>query len=382
MDNQKFYKINSKGKELFWEIQVEKNIITTKSYYKDGKIKCYTKEIQGKNLNKKNSTSNEEQAIKEAKSKIQTKLKYEGYNLYNNLSLNEHQSSRKHQSNDCICVNLTEPKIKCMLLKEATFKEKWIEEGCFQQPKLDGLRCLAFFFKNQWQLISRNEKEYLFLNHIKNDLNFLDCNFIYDGELMHPDGFQTLCSLATVQRKIHPAKELEEQITFEIFDIVSNDIQSKRFEHLFKFIHINTLGNSIRIVNTIEVSKVNDIKKIHEIYISKGFEGSVLRSKNALYEHKRSSLCVKIKDFDSNEYEVVGYREGTGTDKNLVVWRCKTDEGLEFECVPKLSDIQRKTQFLEGEKYLGKLLTIKHQGYTNDNIPRFPIGICFRETIE
>jgi ATP-dependent DNA ligase len=357
-------KVGEKGKELIWEISVIDNVITTVSYQKGSKKKkIYTRDVRGKNIGKKNATSDNEQATKEALSKIENKIKL-GYFF------------KDEQTPSDIL-------IKCMLLKDITYKEDWLSKGCFQQPKLDGIRCLALYKDSEWILLSRNNKKFLYLNHIKADLDLLfDKNFIYDGELVHPDGFQTLCTLAGVHRKNKPPLELEQHVVLYIFDLINDKTQHERLNELSKFVAINTLPHHIRIIESIEVSGVNEIKRLHQIFVKNGYEGSVIRSMFSKYEGKRSSFCVKVKDFDSNEFEVVDFREGEGMDRGQVIWTCKTEKGTLFDCVPKATEIQRQHFLKTAKSYLGRLLTVRHQGYTDNDIPRFPIGISFRDIIE
>ena len=35
--------------------------------------------------------------------------------------------------------------------------------------------------------------------------------------------------------------------------------------------------------------------------------------------------------------------------------------------------------FKNGDKYMGKMLTVKYQNLTDLGVPRFPVGIAFRD---
>ena len=45
---------------------------------------------------------------------------------------------------------------------------------------------------------------------------------------------------------------------------------------------------------------------------------------------------------------------------------------------PKGTAKERADMFKDLDKYIGKNLTIKFQGRTSDNIPRFPVGMRIR----
>jgi len=47
---------------------------------------------------------------------------------------------------------------------------------------------------------------------------------------------------------------------------------------------------------------------------------------------------------------------------------------------PALSYEERKNLYQKGkDEFIGKLLTIKHQGLTDTLVPRFPVGISLRD---
>ena len=57
----------------------------------------------------------------------------------------------------------------------------------------------------------------------------------------------------------------------------------------------------------------------------------MLRDPNSLYEFKRSKTLLKVKTFNDNEAEVIGYEEGIGKCENLVgALKVRTYKGLTF----------------------------------------------------
>lgn len=368
--SEKLYKILNLGKKnerkVFWEIMVVNDEIITKFYYENStKMKegVPTKAV-AKNVGKKNETTAQQQAFKMMQSKIKAKINKEGYQ-YLHLEREERD-------------------FEVMSLKTSTRNEVWIEEGCFQQPKLDGIRCIALYKNDQWELYSKKHNKFLFLNHIKNSLlaeNF-DKSKIYDGELIHKKGFQTLINIVNVNRQTAPPTEQENEIFYFIFDVIDLNLnQTTRLAEIYKYVEINSQPSSIKIVESIEVCTWKDIEKIHTYFKEQKYEGSVIRHKNSNYVTKRSTKCMKIKDFDSFEVDVVSFTEGVGNDKGKVVWICEYNK-QKFDCVPKITDNEREYFYINGKKYIGQKLTIQHQGFTNKGIPRFPIGICFRDFIE
>jgi DNA ligase-1 len=75
----------------------------------------------------------------------------------------------------------------------------------------------------------------------------------------------------------------------------------------------------------------------------------------------------------------VGFKEGDGVEKGCVLWRCATVEGLEFDCRPRGSREERAELYRRGATYVGKPLTVRFQEWTDDKVPRFPVGITIRD---
>jgi ATP-dependent DNA ligase len=106
----------------------------------------------------------------------------------------------------------------------------------------------------------------------------------------------------------------------------------------------------------------------------------MVRDPSSVYENgKRSNYLLKYKDFVTEEYEVVDAKTGHGRDANAVVWVCKTENGDTFCVRPEGTIEQREYFYAHKENYFGKMLTVKFQNLTDLGIPRFPVGIVFRD---
>ena len=112
----------------------------------------------------------------------------------------------------------------------------------------------------------------------------------------------------------------------------------------------------------------------------------VLTSQNQLsfkvqMVNKRHSLQIlqKYKEFLDTEYPVIGFKEGEGAEAGCVIWLCRTPEGREFACRPRGTREDRQALFADGASYVGKPLTVRYQELTDEGLPRFPVGITFRD---
>ena len=62
-----------------------------------------------------------------------------------------------------------------------------------------------------------------------------------------------------------------------------------------------------------------------------------------------------------------------------MLWICETPEGKRFTCRPRGTHEERKVWFKNGAAYVGKKLTVRFQELSDGGVPRFPVGIAFRD---
>jgi hypothetical protein len=241
--NKRLFKANVKGKNLIWEVRVENNSIYISSYFQGScKKREYLKELK-----------NYEDAVKEAISRLNDKLR-SGYSLCKEINV---KFMKFESINDLDGIS-------------------WINQGCFLQPKLKGVRCIAFYDSDTWIMIDKYHHP-VTSKSIKQKLDEdFDKTLIYDGELTHPDDIDVTDITSSPD------------ITFNIFDLVNDKAQYDRLERLYEFGRCT--NNVVKIVETIEVSSIQDAKYLHSMFVGKGFEGSILRSKHAVYGYG----CLKI----------------------------------------------------------------------------------------
>ena len=112
--------------------------------------------------------------------------------------------------------------------------------------------------------------------------------------------------------------------------------------------------------------------------VQSGFKKRTKRLLN-LSNFAQARRLLKMKEFQDEEFEIVGFYEGEGGDKGLIIWRCKTEDGKLFGCRPHGTHEERAELFKHGKEYVGKMLTVRFQELTADGIPRFPVGIAVRD---
>lgn len=365
-----------------WSICVYENdnghgIIKNTYGYDGNKLVCSEKIISaGKNIGKKNQTTPIEQSINEAES-MWKKKQMQGYiidkyNLLDNKESTHINTVSKEKENSIMFP---------MLALDYTKRQKDIEFPCFVQRKLDGVRCVAYNNK----LYSRNGK--LFSNHlihITNELAQLNSlynnDLILDGELYSDTlTFQEIVGLVKNEKSCDIEKI--KNIYLYVYDMIDTyKVYNERKEFLEQLPFSNY--NNLKLLDTELCLSKEHMKDLHDKYVSEKYEGIMLRNINGKYKlGHRSKDLQKYKEFMDSEYKVVGYKEGDGIEKGCVIWVCETDdpETKTFHVRPSGSHEERRRDYLNADDKIGKKYLVKYQELTSDGIPRFPVGICFRD---
>jgi DNA ligase-1 len=377
------------GKTKVWSIRVfermGQSVIQTTHGYLNGKMQINEKVIsQGKNIGKKNETSALEQAVSEARATWVKKIE-SGYaeSILATMSVDV-EESEVQSAVQSKAESATQSKGKGihaevplpMLAHDYHKRGKSALFPCFVQPKLDGTRCVGMPGNG---LFSRLRKSFPHMEHILSELHQLPPEIILDGELYSSTlTFQEIVGLVKKETLRDGDAEKQRQIQFHVYDIIVDMPFHNRLanlKHLFqrhKFQHLV-------LVPTEMCESEEKMKEKHAAYVLSGYEGIMLRTKLGVYKHSRSVDLLKYKEFLDDEYEVVGFEQGQGLEEGCVIWVCRTAEQKTFHCRPRGSRESRSELFQNGADYIGKKLTVRFQELTDERIPRFPVGIAFRD---
>jgi hypothetical protein len=371
------------GKTKMWSIRVTERdsgtgvkcgVIEVTHCYVDGKKQVNEKIIsEGKNIGKKNETTPLQQAINEARSNW-IKKKESGYSPVgvsddngDNESVASDNAVGGNKSKG-IDENVPLP----MLAHDYNKRGKSIKFPCFVQRKFDGTRCVAMSGKG---LYSRNKKRYPHMDHIINEINKLPPTVILDGELYSDTlTFQEIVGLVKRETLKKGDDEKQLKVKLHVYDIINDMPYHLRYANL-QMLFNKYKFKYLELVKTEECVSEEKMKELHAQYVNENFEGLMLRNKNGLYKNARSCDLQKMKDFLDDEFEVVDFKEGEGQEEGCVIWVCKTPEGKIFSCRPRGSREDRQELFKNGKNYIGKMMTIRFQEYTDIGIPRFPVSI-------
>ena len=204
----------------------------------------------------------------------------------------------------------------------------------FIQPKLDGVRCI--FTKDG--AYSRTGKQFHNLRHIELILErFFEKNpfTVLDGELYNHalrDDFEQIISLVRKQKPTdEDRRNAQHLIQYHVYDTIAEGFNyESRLNWLLSQQRLR--NNVITTVETLEVHGYDGAKAMHNDFLNKGYEGSIIRL-NGHYEQKRSYNLQKFKDFSDDEATIIGYEAGKGKFTGLIgKFFMVDDDGNEFGC--------------------------------------------------
>lgn len=365
------YKIGGRGQVLQWSIQVKKRgdagVLVMEHGQKDGKLVIDKEAVEkGKNLGQSNATT----PIEQARLQAQARWKKQ-FDRYYRETIADAEKAAKAQSKPMLAHKYEEK-------REKHLKK---DEEIALQPKLDGMRCLAFEDGDDVVLMSRGGKVIESVPHIQNALQPLLKGSVFDGELyVHGMDFEKIMSIC--RRSAKKLHEEFETMQFHVYDIVDNRAFVHRVTKHFARIERAKL-ECVKVVDTDfdtyggKWGKVDSVEYGLKCYEDQGYEGVMIRKLNMPYEHKRSNQLLKLKSFEDEEFEIADCETGTpGTDKEgllqTFVLRVTPDGEEEFRAPLMGSEELLREMWGRAEEYIGKLATVVFQEKTKRGVPRFP----------
>lgn len=356
------YSRTSKGAVQVWTITVDGPSFFTEEGLLNGKFTKSTPTIcEPKNPGKKNATTAEAQAAKEAQAKWQKKLD-KGY---------------KHNLAEIDEVSFFEP----MLAKDWNDYNSKVSFPLYSQPKLDGMRCVA----RASGLFSRNGKPIKGVPHVVEQLKpFFEKNpdAILDGELYCDKLKNDFNKIISLVRKADPTpEEIAEAaavIQYWVYDL--GHCGTMKFSDRKDLIpDICKDRPALVVVPTYALLDFTDVNKQFEEYVAAGYEGQIIRQ-DEKYENKRSEYLLKHKEFKDEEFEILEVGEGVGNKSGMAGFMVlKLSDDKTFRSNIKGSFDFMRELLRDKASLVGKKATVKFFNYTPDGVPRFPYVTSIRD---
>ncbi|MCZ6678826.1 MAG: DNA ligase [Candidatus Poribacteria bacterium] len=233
----------------------------------------------------------------------------------------------------------------------------WVSE------KLDGVRARW----NSQQLISRGGNVFAAPEWFTKDFPAVSL----DGELWM--GRRRYEETSSVVRK-HQPHEGWRNVRFMAFDLPEHGGTFDERVSAMKDLAAQVDSPYLATIKQETFETEETLKQQLQTVLAQGGEGLMLHRKTARYLRGRSQDLLKLKPHTDAEATVIGYRPGKGKFTGLVgSLKVRTDEGIVFYIGTGLSDEERRHP-----PPLHSQITFRHQGFTKNGIPRFPVFLRIR----
>lgn len=415
------FKRDVKGKIRVFYIAVYRTLATyatihTKAGVYDGTLVENERILKtGKNIGKKNATSAYEQAVKEAKSDFKKK-KTGGYQTLRELGWDEEMISVTTKL-EFLKLKLPDiaqdgdGRIKPMLLKKARTpnfpvdvderkdkKRVDVEFPIIADIKRDGVCTLAIptlglsTRGGKDRLTPKGEKWNAIVPQIVSELHWLWKKLEDLGMPMYTFHGETYLHGKTLQdiQKANKKRNIDSgNMMLYIFDIVELNMSMSSRRYRLKQVQEVAKSYGLKYIRFELGTKIGNEKDLFEFedsVIDQGYEGVVVRNPAGTYVPAGYSKDVlKMVRMDENEFKIVGVEPMIkAPDQGMFICSIpiKFFDGVQdvvFKVVPQFDHSERRAMIVNPEKYIGKMLTCIHRGYTDSGIPRIATGKCIRE---
>jgi len=258
------------------------------------------------------------------------------------------------------------PTYPCLLAKGCD--DKTIARMTFpaySQLKADGMRVNAHITNGKVSLCGRSGKTVDILGELDADLLELashishpEGDFVLDGELVLVEKDGSVMARKKGNGKLNkairgkmPASEAK-AVRIRVWDVIGaksfraekdKTPYSKRFEMVAAAV-AKAKAPKVELIETIEVADLAAAEAHFAVMLGRGEEGTLLKSKDHVWEDKRSYGLLKMKAIKDADLEVVDWVEGTGKYEGMLgALVCRSSDGkIEVSIGSGFSDDQRK----------------------------------------
>ena len=381
-NNKQLYSYSTKGKVKLWKagtdlkLNADKHIeIIIEWGYQDGAMQTKSKFVKsGKNKGKSNETTIQEQAL---------------------LAIEQLYTAQMDKS---YVFDLAQYEIPKNAMLAHKFKDRMHtlpldDEGNFTapvyiQPKLNGIRCESRKTSDTaLDFLSRTNKLFTSFPHLEKDcLDVLEVGKSLDSELFNPKIlFEHIASMVNgesdreIRDETGNVLHTLSEIKLYTYDLMGYD-DLTFIERLAVLKELSKkFSSNIILVDTFLVKTLSELKAKHEEFKRKGYEGTMVRVGDSLYEYsKRSNGLLKYKDMEQAEFRIDDIYPAEN-DPDKVMFKLWSEEGQNhFDCALKGDKIENLKYLKDKELYLEQYLTVDYQALSKYNMPLFPVGIMVR----
>jgi DNA ligase-1 len=276
--------------------------------------------------------------------------------------------------------------------------EKWGKIYC--EEKYDGVRVIAKgSSKTGFTFFTRafNELDKSKLSNIERSLidvcKYLettqtDLQIFFDGELTDKDRKSVSGKVTQILKGTAP-DTIGDSFVFNVFDVENTSVLEtrkgkspylKRRKILEKFFENSPEESPVKIARLWEAESMDEVNEVYKQIVSLGGEGVILKSENHVYECKRSSQWIKLKEVNDCDLLVTGWYEGEGKREGYIGGLICTDLSgtLRVKIGAGFTDQDLKTLSQDPDQLVGKIASVQYNVTITDKhgnrslfLPRF-----------
>ncbi len=236
----------------------------------------------------------------------------------------------------------------------------------YLEPKFDGMRVTIIDGKPY----SRYGHVIEGVDHLLDDIPDLTLSrYVLDCEVV---GATREESIGSARRK----KNKDTNTTLKVFDVImlqewaSRVTRSLTQRKLDLAIVAKTFGKKVQAIPGTRVQGylAEDLYEYRDEQIASGFEGGMWKRADASYPFKRGDDVLKLKLFESHDYEIIDTVEGTGKYKGMLgAFVCRLDNRATVNVGSGFTDAHRKNYWAERRNLVGQYAEVKFQSVKTSN---------------
>ena len=294
--------------------------------------------------------------------------------------------------------------VKPQLAKQAdkVTNTKIFDKEWLISRKLDGVKALFYYKDGEIHTASRGGEHYDYsTEHLRTYpplVSFFKENptVILDGELfVRGKSLQQISGAARMEKNAYDCDWLQYWI-YDCYDTSDPEkTAADRWTFLVEELHCKNgifiyydpendeIKDPIRLLNHQIVDGWDNMKFLHDIWVSEGFEGAVITDPSKPYKPgARCNNLIKIKQYKSEDFKVIGYKLGLRGSEDMT-FTCELEDGRTFEAMP-VGHREVKAEYVENfdNKYKGHKAECTYFNLSDEGVPTQPKLRVFRFDLE
>ena len=294
--------------------------------------------------------------------------------------------------------------IKPQLAKQAekVTNKKIFDKEWLSSRKLDGVKSLFCYNEGEVHTASRGGGHYdNSTEHIRMYpplVKFFENNptIVLDGELfVRGKSLQQISGAARLEKGTKDTSWLQywiydcydtanpETIAADRWDFLVSELNHKNEISVYYSVEDDAINDPVILLHHEKVSGWNNMKKLHDKWVSEGFEGAVITDPTKPYKPgSRCNNLIKIKSYLDDTFKIIGYELGLRGSEDMV-FICELKDGRTFKAMP-IGNRETKEEYVQNfeQKYKNHLGDCTYFSLSDDGIPTQPKFRCFRWDLE